>query len=153
MNGMDMVSNTPACAHLRVQYDPLKATDGALRDRWACPDCGKEFVPRAGTPWEQVLLQRGERCDCHACTQLRLELRHPVVFYDPKSDTMLYADSAVAAERARCLAIAREHASVKNDNTAGDELYCNGYRAASERIAEEIERGTDIRADNRTDCL
>jgi hypothetical protein len=33
------------CAHLRVQYDPIKNEDGTLTPRWCCVLCRHEFVP------------------------------------------------------------------------------------------------------------
>lgn len=38
------MSNGPACACLRVKYDPLDNGDGTMSERWRCEDCKTVFV-------------------------------------------------------------------------------------------------------------
>lgn len=38
------MSDQPACACLRVKYDPIDNGDGTVRERWLCEDCETVFV-------------------------------------------------------------------------------------------------------------
>lgn len=41
------MSDGAACACRNPEYNPVRNEDGSFTERWACPDCGSEFVKKA----------------------------------------------------------------------------------------------------------
>ena len=55
-----MSSEHAMCAHLKVEYKPVKHDNGTNSDRWVCSLCGGDFWPQHWlfpAPW-QILRER-----------------------------------------------------------------------------------------------
>lgn len=53
-----MSGDTACCAHLKVEYRPIKNDDGSMTERWTCTTCCMTFVP--STRYQQVVKNRDQ---------------------------------------------------------------------------------------------